>query len=386
MFLFWNDGPIYRVQIFAWTLGVLVLAARYGVLGQIIVYSSDQSYYFARVTQVLSEGPPLGIPSSLSWWIVEAQTPFVISGAFISLIGVHPIVALKTVSLISLLLLTKMMHGQLLVRNQLSTWSYSWLTLAGPVGSFFSVWALRDMLLTLCTTAVFLLSGRKRVVAFVFVFMLRPHLAVSMFLAVVLSRLWSRATFITKWKVFDKVATVSAGWLLGPCLLSFGNVLRTRFEYSLESGSFADGGGWLIRFASIDFATGVIGVTRYVSALFGLQFLTAADSSVTYSIRDLLLYRILLAELWLVPTLLFILLLLNTKQLSVIHRVVLLSLSIYVGLAAGTEYSSARQNLPFIPIMGFLIAHSLREMGLKRRRLTGDEPNSVAICPPGTSG
>lgn len=348
----WRTHLLHRFQIVGWTSATLFLASRFGDTGQLVVYSSDQSIYFNSVMRIMADGPPLAFPSSLSWWLLEAQTPYVMPGVLLSMAGLHPAVALKTVSLLSILGLTSLVGREIAGSSFRQSAIVGTMTATGVIGIFFSVWALRDATLMLTTTTVFVGRGRVRLVALFVTAMMRPHLAAALAAGLIVAVLWNKFRSRGSWSIPDTIATITVGAVLGPLMLSFGENMRRLVEYSLESGSLNTVG---LFDASPELIASLGELTRYVSTLVGLQFLTASDNTVTLSIQSLLLARIGLAELWLIPTLFFLCLILKRTGLAVNERWLLVSFATYTALGSTTDFSSARQNLPFLPYMGVLL-------------------------------
>ncbi|MFZ9805646.1 MAG: hypothetical protein ACO3ER_04795, partial [Ilumatobacteraceae bacterium] len=92
----------------------------------------------------------------------------------------------------------------------------------------------------------------------------------------------------------------------------------------------------------------------------GLQFLTARESTVEFSITSLLLLRLLLSETIIIP-LLFTVAVLVTRRHSLLMQSVTWSFGIYIGIATNTDFNSFRQNIPFMPVMGLVVLLAWKE-------------------------
>jgi len=99
---------------------------------------------------------------------------------------------------------------------------------------------------------------------------------------------------------------------------------------------------------------GIEPITRIASNLVGLQFITAEESTVSFSISSLLLYRLVMSETVVIPVI-FLLTAFLARRFSELGRITLWSYSIYLGLVTNTAFNSFRQNIPLMPIMGLVV-------------------------------
>jgi hypothetical protein len=134
---------ILSYQVLVWLIGVVALAWFYGSIEQLGFYSNDQIIYAEVVSRLLHDS----WPTSLSWWLGEAKAPFTLAAIPLSLMGFDEVLALKTVSLISLLALS----NSLLSRTSSGSFSRQlqvvFLTGCGLIGSLYSVLALRETMM-----------------------------------------------------------------------------------------------------------------------------------------------------------------------------------------------------------------------------------------------
>jgi hypothetical protein len=100
-------------------------------------------------------------------------------------------------------------------------------------------------------------------------------------------------------------------------------------------------------------------VLRIASNYVGLQFLTAYETTIEFTLVQLLLGRLLFSETILIP-LAFTLLVLTSRDASPVMRWTLWSFAIYVGLVTNTDFNSLRQNVPLMPVMGFCVVNALQ--------------------------
>jgi hypothetical protein len=97
-----------------------------------------------------------------------------------------------------------------------------------------------------------------------------------------------------------------------------------------------------------------------LSNFVGLQFLNADFVAIERSLGDLLLPRLLFAETVVVPLLFTIALFIPKDS---IDRLKMLTISIfgyYIGIIAGSDFTSFRQNLPFVSVMAIVIIQTFR--------------------------
>lgn len=331
----WRD-VLVRSYVGVWLVITLVVAHRYGVDGQLTFYSNDQRYY----TDVVESMVRNGVPYDVDWWLTASRWPYTLPAALLALAGFSAAAASKIVSLAFLLGCLR------LVRNSLDFSTGSrlvvgiYVTALGAIGVFFSVLALRETAMMYLVLLVLLgKSPVARVSAAVLLFFLRQHLAI----AIVIAILWSAVVSRRKsndWTPLRAGVTILGGNVLGYLLFSLG------FQYLQgTAGVFGH------RF-------GIEPVLRILSNYLGLQFLTATENSIEFSLSSLLLSRLVFSETILIPAV-FTTLALVSRRLDALGRCVLLAFSIYVGLVTNTDFNSFRQNIPMIPVMGLVVARHL---------------------------
>jgi hypothetical protein len=341
----WRQSLWLRLQILAWSVGVVALALRFGVTEQFNFYSNDQHFY-ATVVENLSTQQ---FPSDLDWWLGSAKLPFTLPATVLSVAGIEPGLALKAISLISLLLLT---HHVIQIHQPSGLkagFGSLFLSACSGIGVFFSLLALREtMMMLFVTRFTTTKSPSIRMLMILSIFLLRPHLAAALLVAAAITQLIS-------WRQKDN----SASGLSALGLMVLGVVLGDAL-YSIGSTGSATG-----IWRNYGHMWGIDVGTRIASNFFGLQFLTARSETVEFSIGSLLLLRLLFSETIIIPALFTVLLLIRPHPATSQSRLLLLSFSIYVGLVTNTDFNSFRQNIPFMTAMGLVIVHLLDQRSVR---------------------
>jgi hypothetical protein len=348
-----HNYPLLRYQVLVWMVGVIGLASFYGFEDQLGFYSNDQFLYVDVVSRLLSGS----WPTSLSWWLGEAKAPFTLAAAPLVLMGINEALALKTVSLVSLLALS----NSLISRSSSRTFSRQlqalFLTGCGLIGSFYSVLALRETMMMLF---VFRFATARsfaiRILTVPFLYLLRPHLAAVLVLAEILVWLWQWMTDKRRIGAFEAPLLVTVGVIVGDYLYSWAFQRRTLGE----TPPFWD---W-----------GISEVTRIASNFVGLQFLTNDESKLRLSVSELLLLRLVLSETLLIPTGMILLMLFFGHRLRKRHQFTLMAFSLYVSIATNTDFNSFRQNIPLMPLMGLVILDAIE---IRRAKLSSRVESST---------
>jgi len=328
----WRLGKIPRLQVMAWTLAVIVIYLRYGSYGQQVFYSNDQLHHAGLVDRFVEFGPP----SELQWWVLTSRAPFVLPAILLVTAGLNTTLALKTVAGISYLYLTQLLIRVTPKLDGNARLLQLYMTAVGASGLFFSALALRETTMMLAV-ALFLLhpSPRIRSITIVALFLLRPHLAAALLVGWIMARV-ARAFRTQRWSPSYVVIVISIGATIGYFLFILG----------LELG--------LGHPNTVLHRGGIEPITRIASNLVGLQFITAEESTVSFSISSLLLYRLVMSETVVIPVI-FLLTAFLATRFSELGRITLWSFSIYLGLVTNTAFNSFRQNIPLMPIMGLVV-------------------------------
>lgn len=211
------------------------------------------------------------------------------------------------------------------------------------MGIFFSTLALRETaMMCLVLLAVVGKSSATRGLALVLLLLLRSHLAVALIIGFVLVSLWRLLNGHGTWSALRAIGAITGGSLVGYALFAIG------FQYQTGVSNV------------FGHQFGLRAVTRIASNYMGLQFLTAYEESIEFSLAELLISRLLFSETIFIPLVFFILVIFS-KQLSTTTQWALLAFAIYVGLVTNTEFNSFRQNIPLMPLMGLTIYTALRQ-------------------------
>ncbi|MFM7081792.1 MAG: hypothetical protein ACKOYI_07510, partial [Actinomycetota bacterium] len=225
-----HEALVVRLQVVIWMLGVAAIAWRFGLAEQLNFYSNDQSYYSDLVRSFSTEG----IPWDVDVWL-GSKTPYTVAALPLALAGIHPTLALKTVSLICVLALTRSVLGitrSTKLKNQSIT---LWLTACGIIGTFFSLLALRETMMMLfvyryATSQSLAVRG----ISLIALYLLRPHLAAAVFAAEVVMTAWRVVRGRLNLGSAESPSLIAVGVILGTALYSRGafgsSNLRTPFS------------------------------------------------------------------------------------------------------------------------------------------------------------
>lgn len=358
-----NEPLLLRLQVVIWLIFVNVVAWRFGLTEQQGFYSNDQSYWTNNVNLFVT----LGIPFDVDVWL---GTKIIFPVAALPLVesGVHQVLALKTVSLLCLLTLSRRIlrdTAAMTTRDQALT---LWLSACGTIGLFFSTLALREtMMMYFVYNFATNRSMATRMFSLVALYILRPHLAAAVFVAEVMMLAWRWLRNNCNLGVAESPILIALGVTAGTTLYFWGSggTASSRTPFT---------GDW-----------GIVQATRIASNFVGLQFLTVPDRTVNFSVSSLLFLRIFLCETIVVPVLFTTICLFAYRWLDDRDRFALLAFTLYVTVVIATDYNSFRQNLPLIPLMGLTIVKYLRLRQIKWREVSNyvDHHTDVTVTPRG---
>jgi hypothetical protein len=334
--LCWRESTLLRLQILVWGTGVIALALRFGLTEQLNFYSNDQRFY----TSVVKELSTQRFSPDIDWWLYSAKLSYTLPASILTAIGFDPTLALKTISLTCLLLITRHVLTQLDSRPLTRAAASLFLTACGGIGMLYSLLALREtMMMLLVTRFVTTTSPANRVLMLLLLFLLRPHLAAALLVAATIMMLWNQLQLRRDSTGLGHLGVIVTSSLFGNLLFSFGSWTQGAAFQSAQ-------GRWSISTA-----------TRIASNFVGLQFLTARSETIEFSVGALLLLRILFSETIIIPVLFTWVILVRPHFATAKTRLVLVAFSIYVGLVTNTDFNSFRQNIPFMTVMGLAILH-----------------------------
>ena len=345
------DAFVVRLQVLVWTLGVVAIAWQFGLVEQLNFYSNDQRYY-SEIVQWFSTS---GIPWDIDVWL-GSKTPYTFAALPLALAGIHPTLALKTVSLVCLLVLTRSVldaNRSRTYKNQIVT---LWLTACGSIGTFFSLLALRETMMMLFVYRFATSQSLAiRSVSLIALYLLRPHLAAAVFAAEVVMVVWRLVLGRLSFGAAETPSLIAVGVILGTTLFSWavGGYSNLRRPFS---------GDW-----------GIPQAIRVSSNFVGLQFLTVREETVEFSITRLLLLRLVLNETIVIPVAFTVVCLFLYRQLNDRARFTLLAFTTYSSVVIGTDFNSFRQNIPFMPLMGLVVLDVIRSRDADSSSTT-DEP------------
>lgn len=350
-FFFRDESLVLRLQILAWLVGTVCIAWKFGLVEQLNFYSNDQHYYSEVVKSFSTTGVPWDIDDLLG-----SKIPYTVAALPLALAGVHPSLALKSVSLVCLLVLTRSVLAASSSTTLKNGFITLWLTACGAIGTFFSLLALRETMMMLFVyrfaTSQSLATRGASLTA---LYLLRPHLAAAVFAAEVVMVVWRLVRGRVSLGTAETPSLIAIGVILGTAILSWGmfgsSNLRTPFA-----------GGW-----------GIPQAVRVASNFIGLQFLTVREETVGFSITRLLLLRLVLNETILIPVAFTVVCLFFSHRLNDRARFTLLAFTIYSSVVIGSDFNSFRQNIPFMPLMGLVVLDVIRSRDADSSSTT-DEP------------
>jgi|GEM_PF-837459 len=364
LFLLRKESIFLSAQVIFWAAGVSALMWRFGTSGmfssdnQLSFYSNDQVFYVATLQRFVNGDVPL----ELSWWLDIAKVPYTISGLPLVLLGIHQDLALKTVSLLCLLALSRALLKRSTETHFWGQLKVIYLTGCGLIGSFFSILALRETMMMLLvyrfTTSQ---SAVNRVGCAFLLFLLRPHLAVAIVMAEAIITIWEWFTRSTTARYLQVSAILAIGSTIGITLFSW----RVEQLQGSRSSPFAD---W-----------GITETTRIASNFVGLQFLTNDESNLRMTVTELLLLRFVLSETILIPLGFSIVCIVFAHRSSARHRFSLLAFTIYASIATRTDFNSFRQNIPLMVLLGMTILDLLPRRTSKTATLQATERGLQAL-------
>jgi len=351
--LFRGHPRLVQLQIIIWTLGVAAIAWRYGLVEQLNFYSNDQRYYETVVMRFLSERTFI----SDAFSIEGSKLPYTGSALVLTFAGIHPTLALKTVSLVSLLVLINGVLSKYGARTLTQQSQVLFFTGCGGIGFFFSMLALRETMMMLFVFRYATgTSTVSRLISLAVLYLLRPHLALALLVGECVITLW-------RWiRGRDRVGYLEIGVLVSLSTVIGASLYALQFDVLQGGNKFQEG------------ILGVTQVTRVASNFVGLQFLTVPEGTVNFSISSLLVLRVVLSETILIPVGFTVACLLLAYRMKMHHLFILSSFTIYVSVVTNTDFNSFRQNIPFMPLLGFVILDMIRLRRGESRTIQSQRP------------
>ena len=311
-----------------WFVGVTSIYWRYGPIGQWSFYQNDQYFHWRVLDQLFISEFNLTFDR-----LNFLRAPYTAPAYALSRIGLDPTLSLKFVSLCCAVGNLGLIDRFLARRNYKFSLARFWMV-AGPISVFFSLLALRETMMILCVTQLFIgISQGGKAVSLITLLILRPHLAA----AIVFGQLWGWlfSRIHRRWYLLSVLATAVVPIYIGTIGFSLGNYIIYRLPLRLYQDLFLKDQ-----------------VIQIFSAFAGLQFFTVAYQTVEFTTRSLLLIRIVFPEIVLVPLLFTAGCFFFTPKTTRLKLSVLASFVFFMAVSSGTEYLSVRQSLPMMSIMG----------------------------------
>lgn len=324
-------SAVRAVMILAWFLGVSLIYWRYGPIGQLSFYQNDQSFHWQLVTQAY------GLNLNFSFrYLNYLRFPYTGPAYLLTQVGFDPTLSLKFVSLCCALANVALIEKFLARRGYNFSSPVFWL-IAGPISTFFSLLALRETMMLLCVSQLFLgISQSGKALSLLVLVFLRPHLAA----AIIVGQLWGWALSKTprRWYLPATVVTAIVPMYLGIVGFSLGGYIINQLPLQLNEHFFLKSQ-----------------MIQIFSVFTGLQFLTVASQTIEFATGSLLLIRLIFPEIVLVPLLFATSNFFFTPQITRLKLSVLATVMFFTSLSSETDFLSTRQSLPMMSIMGVVI-------------------------------
>jgi len=335
--------PLFVVT--AWFIGVCVIYLKLGD-AQIDFYSNDQAVHLTIIQQV--------IPNSQN--VLDEFIGFryllTVPAFLLSKIGLNPILAIKAFQLISLLGIYTT-SKKIIQKHGFEIHFWHFIFVASPVMFFFSLLALRDVILAFFVIQfVFDSRATKRLLMASLIFLLKPHLAAAFLFGWLIVALFQRID--SRYKVFYRAVLILVSYVLGTMAYPVGSFLRDNFFPGLPDQVLSQA---LINQIALNFS--------------GLQFfaLIGEDRNVVASsLTELLIGRLVLADTFLIPITFLIASFFLCRKLKSEALFVGSAFLFYLGLVLQTEFNSTRQNLPFLAAMGIIVVVNIEYSQATRRK------------------
>lgn len=341
-----------------WFIGVSVIYWRYGPIGQWAFYQNDQYFHWRVVNQLLVNEFNMTFDR-----LNFLRVPYTAPAFLLSVVGIDSTLALKYVSLICAMSSASMVEGVVRKANGRFLIRHIWIT-ALPITVFFSLLALRETMMLMCVTHLFLgKSHPRRALSLLVLVILRPHLAAAIVFGLCWGWLFSR--FQERWYLGSVLITAVLPIYLGTIGFSIGNYIIYQLPLQLYQELFLQNQ-----------------VIQIFSAFAGLQFLTVDVQTVEYTTRSLLFIRVLFPEIILAPLVFSVSCFFLSPRTTRLKISVLATFVFFMAVSSGTEYLSVRQSLPLMPIMGVAALLSFSQIFQNdRTALTNSEITPLSTPP-----
>jgi hypothetical protein len=329
----------------AWLIGVCAIYFKYGN-DQANFYSNDQNVHLENI-RIYIENDGFNFQG-----IIPLRYLITYPTYLLSKIGFDEILILKAIQIVSLIGIYFVSKKILLSKGlPLKLWHFAFI--ASPLMIFFSVLALRDLTLGLFTISyIFERKIKRRAFIIALVFLLKPHLAISLLFGTFALALFRVVR--TSLNYYVAFLFLGFSYFLGAVSYSIGTYFKDGFYPGFPRELFSQA---KISQLALNFS--------------GLQFFSFVNDptfpSVTTPTHLLLLARIVLFDTFLIPLSFIFISVFLLRYLKNEAFLLISSFVFFLGLVSQTDFNSTRQNIPFLAVMGIVSVVNI-EAALRLRR------------------
>jgi len=333
------------VAVGTWLIAVCAIYFKYGN-NQAYFYSNDQ-YVHLEYIRIYIENDGFNFQSIIPLRYLITYPTFLLSK-----IGFDEILVLKTIQIVSLIGIYFASKKVLLSKGlSLKLWHFAFI--ASPLMIFFSVFALRDLTLALFAISyIFERRIQRRAFIIALVFLLKPHLAISLLFGTFALALFRVVR--TNLNYYVAFLFLGFSYFLGAVSYSIGTYFKDGFYPGFPRELFSQA---KISQLALNFS--------------GLQFFSFVNDptfpSVTTPTHLLLLARIVLFDTFLIPLSFIFISVFLLRYLKNEAFLLISSFVFFLGLVSQTDFNSTRQNIPFLAVMGIVSVVNI-EAALRLRR------------------
>jgi hypothetical protein len=333
------------VAVGTWLIAVCAIYFKYGN-NQAYFYSNDQYVHLENI-RVYIENDGFNFQS-----IIPLRYLITYPTYLLSKIGFDEILVLKTIQIVSLIGIYFKSKAILSSKDlSLKLWHFAFI--ASPLMIFFSFFALRDLTLALFAISyIFERRIQRRAFIIALVFLLKPHLAISLLFGTFALALFRVVR--TNLNYYVAFLFLVSSYFLGTVSYSIGTYFKDGFYPGFPRELFSQA---KISQLALNFS--------------GLQFFSFVNDptfpSVTTPTYLLLLARIVLFDTFLIPLSFIFISVFLLRYLKNESFLLINSFIFYLGLVSQTDFNSTRQNIPFLAVMGIVSVVNI-EAALRFRR------------------
>ena len=333
------------VAVGTWLIAVCAIYFKYGN-NQAYFYSNDQYVHLENI-RVYIENDGFNFQS-----IIPLRYLITYPTYLLSKIGFDEILVLKTIQIVSLIGIYFKSKAILSSKGlSLKLWHFAFI--ASPLMIFFSFFALRDLTLALFAISyIFERRIQRRAFIIALVFLLKPHLAISLLFGTFALALFRVVR--TNLNYYVAFLFLGSSYFLGAVSYSIGTYFKDGFYPGFPRELFSQA---KISQLALNFS--------------GLQFFSFVNDptfpSVTTPTYLLLLARIVLFDTFLIPLSFIFISVFLLRYLKNESFLLINSFIFYLGLVSQTDFNSTRQNIPFLAVMGIVSVVNI-EAALRFRR------------------